>query len=311
MHLVVNLSVTSGTGIGSVCNFFIANYNRLDWHTLTLDGIIPSSVDKRNFTWKWKVYAIPAANIGAYCAATTNTYSNHTFYTLLSTPQAPMAEPQIHILDYACEWASGENTSNDICQAILNNGFNNHYTWNYDCMRLSSDFVYLVTSLGISASQHKWSSLSGYYIGDMITQLTRSFDPVGPAHDQKAIPWAWHQWAEAASYQRDPSANKSVVGNWGAYEDYVFTHYERVISSSPFSEWITNPSGGQYSPSSLRTILKKAAIQAGITQRVHLHQLRHSYATHLIEQGEDITKVQEILGHADDNYTTLHTHFAY
>jgi integrase/recombinase XerD len=69
-------------------------------------------------------------------------------------------------------------------------------------------------------------------------------------------------------------------------------------------------SGGQYSPSSLRTILKKAAIQAGITQRVHLHQLRHSYATHLIEQGEDITKVQEILGHADVTTTQRYTHIS-
>ncbi|NLU40358.1 MAG: hypothetical protein GXX78_15875 [Bacteroidales bacterium] len=243
MHLIINLTVTSGTGIGTVCNYFVANYTALDWITLTLSGNIPGSVGTRNFTWQWSVYAIP--NDAAYCSATSTNNTSHSYYTLLAAPQAPMAEPWCNVLDYACQWANGSTTENQVCTNILSNGFDQHYTWNYQCHMLASDFVRLVSTLGINAYLHRWASKNPYYasVGQMVQQMTIVFDPVGPTHGNKAIPWSWHQWAEAASYQRDPSANKSVAGNWGAYEDYVFAQYEKVLPQSPYYQWDNNQVG--------------------------------------------------------------------
>ncbi len=66
--------------------------------------------------------------------------------------------------------------------------------------------------------------------------------------------------------------------------------------------------GEKYSFSSMTKILKKAAKSAGIHRRVHLHMLRHSFATHLLEDGHDIRYVQEFLGHTTIKTTERYTH---
>jgi integrase/recombinase XerD len=64
----------------------------------------------------------------------------------------------------------------------------------------------------------------------------------------------------------------------------------------------------QYSPRSVQKILKQALIRAGIRKNASVHSLRHTFATHAIEDGIDIRLVQEILGHADIKTTELYTH---
>ncbi len=65
---------------------------------------------------------------------------------------------------------------------------------------------------------------------------------------------------------------------------------------------------GQYSASSLQQTLKQAVARAGIKRRVYLHMLRHSFATHLMEQGTNIRLIQDILGHESIKTTEIYTH---
>ena len=56
--------------------------------------------------------------------------------------------------------------------------------------------------------------------------------------------------------------------------------------------------------------LKAAAREAGITKRIYPHLLRHSFATHLLEQGTDIKIVKELMGHNNIKTTERYVHIA-
>ena len=68
--------------------------------------------------------------------------------------------------------------------------------------------------------------------------------------------------------------------------------------------------GNQYSAESVPKIIKRAELKAGIKKRVYPHILRHSYATHQLEQGIDIRYIQQWLGHESIKTTERCTHIS-
>jgi site-specific recombinase XerD len=66
--------------------------------------------------------------------------------------------------------------------------------------------------------------------------------------------------------------------------------------------------GKQYSATSIFNIVKDNAKKAGIKKRVYPHILRHSFATHHLEQGTDLRFIQEFLGHESSKTTEIYTH---
>jgi len=66
----------------------------------------------------------------------------------------------------------------------------------------------------------------------------------------------------------------------------------------------------KYSVRSIQQIIKKASKLSKINKKVHPHTLRHSFATHLIENGYDISQVQALLGHKSPETTLIYTHIS-
>lgn len=90
--------------------------------------------------------------------------------------------------------------------------------------------------------------------------------------------------------------------NW-AREIKKYLNRKKVKSEFVFSK----KNGKPISVDTVQRIIREATKKAGINKRVTPHSLRHSFATHLLEAGENIRKIQELLGHSNLSTTQIYT----
>lgn len=83
---------------------------------------------------------------------------------------------------------------------------------------------------------------------------------------------------------------------------------EYFIEYKPNKYLFAGQFGDSYSVRSIQQIFNKAVKLAGIKKRVTVHSLRHSFASHLLDNGTDIRFIQELLGHKHLSTTQIYTH---
>lgn len=142
---------------------------------------------------------------------------------------------------------------------------------------------------------------TGIRISELVGLNVEDLDDTGEAlrirgkgKKERLVPLGSHALGAIRSYARLLRADDRYAVSWGSDKT------ERPL--------FVNKHGGRLSSRSVRRKLDKYLRQVGLDPEISPHTLRHSFATHLLDNGADLRSVQELLGHQSLSTTQVYTH---
>lgn len=140
----------------------------------------------------------------------------------------------------------------------------------------------LMYASGLRVSEAVYLSLASINLNERILRFT------GKGSKERLVPF----YSDAAEILKQYLMKSRLILLNGKAHDRVFINHK----------------GEPLTTRGIEYLLDQSAHKAGIARSVHPHMLRHSFATHLLDNGADLRLVQELLGHASISTTQIYTH---